>query len=100
MKTHPKGTDLSLTRVSRWEDFNNHSNIGEVKINYEVGDDSKRITTIIEDPDSPGNQYLQFQIFELHIKEGSKFKGRVQMELHNNQFLRDTKHLECVFIKI
>jgi hypothetical protein len=89
MNTHPKGTDLSLTSVNSWEYFNNHPNIGEVKIHYEDGDATQRIATIVNDPDSVGNKALQFQIFEPHIKEVNKHKGRVQLELHGNQCLRE-----------
>lgn len=89
MNTHPKGTDLSLTNMNSWADFNSHPNIGEVKINYEEGEESQRIASIVNDPDSLGNKALQFQIFQPHIKEGSKYKGRVQMDMYNNQCLKE-----------
>lgn len=89
MNTIPYGTDLSLTNANSWEVFNTHSNIGEVKIHYEDGDESQRIAKIVDDPDHIGNKALEFQIFEPHIKEGSKDKGRVQLDLYGNQCLKE-----------
>jgi hypothetical protein len=58
-------------------------------LSYEDGDDSQRLASVVDDPDSPGNNVLKFQIIEPHIKEGSKYKGRVQMNVSKNQCIKE-----------
>jgi len=83
------GTDPNYTEKSNWGSFIEHSKIGFVEIGYEDGNDSQRKASIVEDPDSIGNDVLKFQIFEPHIKEGSNYKGRVQLSVHDNQCMKE-----------
>ncbi|UKN02336.1 hypothetical protein K6119_02225 [Paracrocinitomix mangrovi] len=83
------GIDTNLTTNSYWDDFQNHPNIGYVEIGYEDGDDSQRKASIVDDPDNPGNEVLKFQLMQAHIKEGSNYKGRVQLSVHNNNCIKE-----------
>lgn len=83
------GTDPDFSTLNSWEDFENHEKVGKVEINYEDGEDEQRLATIVTDPDSTGNSVLKFQIMEPHIKEGSLDKGRVQLDVNNNQCIRE-----------
>ena len=83
------GLDSALLSNSNWEDFENHSNIGLVEISYEDGNDQERICSIEEDPDSIGNRVMKFQVFEPHIDAGAKEKGRVQLNLSQNNCIRE-----------
>ncbi len=83
------GTDPDYSAKNSWEDYKSHSNIGFVEIGYEDGDDSQRKASIVDDMDSAGNKVLKFQIFEPHIKEGSDYKGRVQLSVHDNNCIKE-----------
>ncbi len=83
------GTDSDLLTKNDWNDFQSHSKIGFVEIGYEAGDDSQRKASIGEDPDSAGNSVLKFQLFEAHIKEGTKRKGRIQLSVHDNNCIKE-----------
>lgn len=83
------GTDPEYAVNSDWENFKSHSKIGFVEVGYEDGDDSQRRASIVDDPDSLGNEVLKFQIFEPHIKEGSNRKGRVQLAVHDNNCIKE-----------
>lgn len=83
------GTDLNFTSTSSWSDFIAHSKIGFVEIGYEDGEDHQRKASIVADPDSLGNSVLQYQIFEPHIEEGSKNKGRIQLAVHDNNCIKE-----------
>lgn len=83
------GADPDFLSLNNWTDFMAHEKIGFVELSYEDGNDSQRKASIVEDPDSVGNKVLKFQIFEPHIKEGSKHKGRVQMAVHDNQCIKE-----------
>ena len=83
------GTDPNYTEKSDWSTFIAHSKIGFVEIGYEDGDDNQRKASIVDDPDSVGNDVLKFQIYESHIKEGSNHKGRVQLSVHDNQCIKE-----------
>ncbi|MDG1333996.1 MAG: hypothetical protein P8P74_16790 [Crocinitomicaceae bacterium] len=83
------GTDPNYANQSNWGDFIDHSNIGFVEIGYEDGEDSQRKASIVEDPGSIGNDVLKFELLEPHIKEGSNYKGRVQLTVHDNQCMKE-----------
>jgi hypothetical protein len=83
------GMDANYTEKSSWEEFEEHDNIGFAKIGYEDGSDDQRLASIVEDPDSAGNEVLKFQIMEPHIKEGSKKKGRVQLNVSQNNCIKE-----------
>ena len=83
------GTDLSLDSLNNWDILNNHPNIGELKINYEDGDDSQRYAEISQDPLDSSNQVLHYKIIEPHIKDGSKMKGRIQASFGGNQCINE-----------
>jgi hypothetical protein len=83
------GTDLAYSEKNDWDNFKSHSNIGVVEIGYEDGDDHQRLASIVDDPDSTGNHVLKYQLFEPHIKEGSKHKGRIQLSVHNNNCIKE-----------
>ncbi len=83
------GADPDLEDANDWDEFQNHSTIGTAKISYEDGSDSQRLASVIDDPDSPGNAILKFNIKEPHIKEGSHKKGRVQLNVNNNKCIRE-----------
>lgn len=100
------GTDVDLLGTNSWEEFQNHSNIGEAEISYEDGEDSQRWASIIDDPDNPGNAVMKFRILEPHIKEGGHKKGRVQLNVNNNQCLKEVYqtvrvrfHSDMAFLK-
>jgi len=83
------GTDPDYIGNNDWSTFISHSKIGFVEIGYEDGDDSQRKASIVDDPDSTGNEVLKFQIFEPHVKEGSNRKGRVQLAVHDNNCIKE-----------
>lgn len=83
------GTDPDLEESNDWGGFENQANVGTAKISYEDGDNSQRLASIVDDPDSPGNAVLKFNIKEPHIKEGNHKKGRVQLNVNNNQCIRE-----------
>lgn len=83
------GTDPDFIEKSDWEGLTSHSNIGFVEIGYEDGEDAQRQASIVADPDDPQNEVLKYQIFEPHIKEGSKRKGRIQLAVHDNQCINE-----------
>lgn len=83
------GTDPDFADHSNWSDFINHSKIGFVEIGYEDGDDTQRKASIVDDPDDPGNSVLKYQLVEPHIKEGSKYKGRIQLAVHDNNCIKE-----------
>ena len=83
------GIDPDYTLLNDWATFHEHAKIGYTEISYEDGDDTQRKASIVDDPDSVGNSVLKFQIFEPHIKEGSKHKGRVQLALHDNKCIKE-----------
>ena len=87
--TIPKGTDETLDEKNDWEELNNHPVIGDIRINYEDGKDHQRLASIVNDPEDVTNKVLKFQIFEAHIKEGKKRKGRVQLDLYNNKCVKE-----------
>jgi hypothetical protein len=83
------GVDPEYLTLNSWADFMSNEKIGYVELSYEDGDDTQRKASIVEDPDSVGNKVLKFQIFEPHIKEGTKHKGRVQLAVHDNQCIKE-----------
>ena len=83
------GTDPVFSEQSDWDDFKSHDKIGVVEIGYEDGADDQRLASIVDDPDALGNKVLKYQIFEPHIKEGSKHKGRIQLSVHNNNCIKE-----------
>lgn len=83
------GIDQNLTEKNDWNEFINHDKIGQVEIGYEDGGDNQRLASIVEDPDSPGNSVLKYQINEAHIKVGSNKKGRIQMSVHDNKCIKE-----------
>lgn len=83
------GTDPNFTSTSSWSDFKAHSKIGFVEISYEDGTDNQRKAAIVEDPDNGSNSVLKYQIFEPHIKEGSNYKGRIQLAVHDNNCINE-----------
>lgn len=83
------GTDSELAIDNSWDNISSNGNIGKAIIQYEDGTESDRLASIVDDPDSAGNKAMQFQIFNPHIKEGSKYKGRVQLNLSDNQCIKE-----------
>lgn len=83
------GADTDLDSPNDWDGFAAHGNIGRVELNYEDGDDEQRFADIVTDPDNETNKVMRFAIREPHIKEGSKDKGRVQLEVAQNQCLKE-----------
>lgn len=83
------GTDLSLSEKNSWENFVENPSVGFVEIGYEDGEDNQRIAKIETDPDDATNQIMSYQILEPHIKEGSHYKGRVQLSVNNNQCIKE-----------
>lgn len=73
------GSDSLLTAPNDWAIFSAQENIETVEITYEDGDTSDRYARIVSD--STGNSVLEFRLIEAAISEGSKRKGRVQMNL-------------------
>ena len=84
------GTDLSLDSLSDWAALEAHPNIGSVNIYYEDGDLTQRFADITTDPENPNNKVLHFKISEPHIDAGGgKEKGRVQLNLSDNQCIKE-----------
>jgi hypothetical protein len=83
------GKDLSLDSLNDWKALNNHPNIGDLKINYEDGDNSQRYAEISLDPKDSTNNVLHYKIIEPHIKNGLNKKGRVQATLGGNQCIKE-----------
>ena len=85
-KVNFSGTDTAYSEFNNWESLEGHSKVGKVQISYEDGEDSERLASIINEG---GNSYMKFQIMEPHIQEGSIDKGRVQLNLYNNQCIKE-----------
>lgn len=83
------GTDPNFSVNNSWSNFIDHNNIGFVEIGYEDGMSSQRKASIVNDPGNPSNRVLKYQIFDAHIKERSKYKGRIQMAVHDNNCLKE-----------
>jgi hypothetical protein len=83
------GMDPDFVTLNSWSVFQEDTKIGYTEISYEDGDDSQRKASIVDDPDSVGNKVLKFQIFEPFIKEGSNYKGRVQLAVHDNKCIKE-----------
>jgi len=83
------GTDSLLSGYNSWGDFSAHENIGTVHISYEDGTDSERKATITADPELPGNKVLKFQLMKPHINEGFQKKGRVQLNVNENNCISE-----------
>lgn len=83
------GTDNNFSEKSSWSEFIAHDKIGYVEIGYEDGNDNQRIASIVDDPNSAGNSVLKYQLMEPHIKEGSNYKGRVQLSVHDNKCIKE-----------
>lgn len=88
-KVNLSGNDSDIDSLSAWDVFQSHEKIGKIQISYEDGNDDQRIAKIIEDPDQPGNDVLYFEIKEPHIKAGGDHKGRVQLNLYDNQCIKE-----------
>jgi hypothetical protein len=86
------GNDPNLSEKSDWEAFKTNGKIGYVEIGYEDGDDTQRLASITDDPDSVGNKVLKYQLFEPHIKEGANRKGRAQLSVHDNNCIKEIHH--------
>ena len=73
-----------------WElDLDDSDLIGNFRINYEQGDTSKSIATIINEPGNERNTVLKFHILEPHIdyenSDGELVqKGRIQATINNS----------------
>lgn len=83
------GADLSLTDHNSWEGLEAHANIGNVQITYEDGDIDQRFADIVNDPENEANSVMRFAIREPHIREGTKKKGRVQLNLSQNNCVKE-----------
>jgi hypothetical protein len=83
------GTDPAFSEKSDWDSFKAHDNIGYVEIGYEDGENNQRLASVVDDPDSTGNSVLKFQLMEASIKEGSDYKGRVQLSVHDNKCIKE-----------
>ncbi|NOQ72911.1 MAG: hypothetical protein GQ574_12960 [Crocinitomix sp.] len=83
------GTDPDFDEVNSWEEFQNNSKIGSAEISYEEGSNAQRSALIVADLEDAGNSVIKFNIIEPHIKEGNHEKGRVQLNVNNNQCIRE-----------
>jgi hypothetical protein len=88
-KVNFSGIDNNLDSLNSWENFVALDEIGKARISYEEGEDSQRLASIVDDPEQTGNSVLKFHILEPHIKEGSKKKGRVQLNLSDNKCIKE-----------
>lgn len=88
-KVNLSGVDPAFASNNSWEELNNRSDIGTAQISYEDGEDDQRIAEILPDPENPSNSVMSFKIMEPHIKEGTKKKGRVQLNVNQNQCIRE-----------
>lgn len=83
------GFDINLNSNNDWKGFVDNSKIGYAEISYEDGDNSQRKASIVNDPDSTDNHVLKYQVFEPHIKEGTKYKRRVHLAVHDNKCFKE-----------
>jgi hypothetical protein len=82
-------TDSFSSEYINWDQFIAHENIGTVEISYEAGSDSDRKAMIEDDPELMDNKVLLFQIIEPHINEGFRKKGRVQLNVNDNNCITE-----------
>ena len=83
-----RGMDTAFNDFNDWAMLDHHTNIGTCTISYEDGDASQRYAAITADPADPANTVLLFKIIEPHIREGYHKKGRVQINLNDNQCIK------------
>lgn len=82
------GVDSSMPAPNDWENDLEASPIGSFQVYYADGDSSQRSTALIEDPEDPNNQVLEFRLHkanELHLTSADK--GRIQFGFNNNEEL-------------
>ena len=83
------GIDPTFSSHNDWSKINDHPSIGYCEISYEDGEKTQRYAEICNDPAGGDNQVLKFKIIEPHIREGTRKKGRVQLNLNDNQCIKE-----------
>lgn len=83
------GTDTAFNTNNDWLLLQENPSVGYCEISYEDGEKSQRYAEICNDPTGGDNQVLKFKIIEPHIREGNHKKGRVQVNLNENQCIKE-----------
>lgn len=87
-----------------WElDLDDNPNVGSFRIFYEEGDTSKSIASIIEEPGSPSNHVLSYEVKSPHIEYSFNGvdtfdKGRIQVGINGNPNWHEFHVREKMFI--
>jgi hypothetical protein len=83
------GTDTAFSEYNDWLLLQEHPSVGYCEISYEDGDKTQRYAEICNDPAGGDNQVIKFKIMEPHIREGDHKKGRVQVNMNENQCIKE-----------
>lgn len=85
-----EGTDNQWAAPNDWTTFANHASIGSLQITYEDGDNTQRYCQLVPNPNGViGDTVMEFRLMQAHINEGTHKKGRVQLDLMDNNCLRE-----------
>ncbi len=90
--TDINGRDESVPPPNDWEkDLEEHPNIGHFRIQYQGGDSSQRLASIIEDPTRPGNHVLQYWMHRPNVGTEKAYGGkfRIQANFYENEGLHE-----------
>lgn len=82
-----------------WEtDLDDHPNMGNFRIYYEVGDTLKAKASLVPDPVDGTNQVLKFQLDSANVSNISNPKGRVQAVINGNNNLKEFSHRVSLYL--
>ena len=98
---YPTGSDPGEPIYGSWDEFAERPSIGTIKINFGDGDPTQRSAAIVPDPDPaalPGNEVFRFQILEPHQSEPTLMKGRVQLDVNENQCITEVHQTVRLFL--
>ena len=79
------GNDRSVSSLGDWEQDLEAPPLGTFQIFYADGNSNQRSTALIEDPENPQNQVIEFRLHkanEIHVTSADK--GRIQFGFNNS----------------
>ncbi|NOQ75862.1 MAG: T9SS type A sorting domain-containing protein [Crocinitomix sp.] len=90
------GMDNSVSPPNDWYyDLDLHPNIGNFSIQYQGGDSTMRMATIVDDPTDPSNNVLHYWLKQPNV---GGTKGRVQANLYENVNLKEVYQSVRLFL--
>ena len=83
------GIDTTYNSKNDWKSLDNNPYIGSFKIQYQGGTTEDRYARIIQDPNNPNNNVLNFYLKNPSVgAQNTKSKGRIQANIYGNTNLK------------